>query len=286
MPSAVPSYPEAAPAANRDELDDLFNYDAGIDDIFKNLNNETNPEAVNSGRKGNNADAGLGIDEEIKITKRRAPVAKLDESRLLSQAGIPRLRKISKDRLRFRGKGHEFSDMSRLLNVYQLWLDDLYPRAKFSDALAMVEKLGHTKRMQTMRREWINEAKPKLSVDVDENGGAAVNDSANSETVVAQGEEPQDREMTSTAQAETLTSEPIHQDATNREPSNRVAGMAEAPEEDELDALLAEDASVDPEAGTSIFGTADTRPERRLAPLNVDEFEDEMEAMDGLDDVW
>ncbi|KAK5002982.1 hypothetical protein LTR28_010732, partial [Elasticomyces elasticus] len=138
----------------------------------------------------------------------------------------------------------------------------------------------------TMRREWINEGKPKLSVDVDENGSAPVDDSTNSETVVAQGEEPQDRGMTPTAQAETLTSEPIHQDTTNGEPSICVAGMAEAPEEDELDALLAEDASVDPEAGTSIFGTGDTRPERRPAPLGVDEFEDEMEAMDGLDDMW
>lgn len=51
--------------------------------------------------------------------------------------------------------------MARLLNVYQLWLDDLYPRAKFADGLAIIEKLGHTKRMQTMRQEWINEGKPR-----------------------------------------------------------------------------------------------------------------------------
>jgi replication fork protection complex subunit Csm3/Swi3 len=55
----------------------------------------------------------------------------------------------------------KYSDIARLLNFYQLWLDDLYPRAKFADGLAIIEKLGHTKRMQTMRREWINEAKSK-----------------------------------------------------------------------------------------------------------------------------
>lgn len=49
--------------------------------------------------------------------------------------------------------------------MYQLWLDDLYPRAKFADALAIIEKLGHTKRMQTMRREWINEGKPPEGLD-------------------------------------------------------------------------------------------------------------------------
>ena len=55
--------------------------------------------------------------------------------------------------------------MARLLSVYQLWLDDLYPRAKFADGLAIIEKLGHTKRMQTMRREWIDEGKPRESLD-------------------------------------------------------------------------------------------------------------------------
>ena len=51
--------------------------------------------------------------------------------------------------------------MVRLLNTYQLWLDDLFPKAKFADGLAIIEKLGHTKRMQTMRREWIHEGKPR-----------------------------------------------------------------------------------------------------------------------------
>lgn len=51
--------------------------------------------------------------------------------------------------------------MGRLLNAFQLWLDDLYPRAKFADGLAIIEGLGHTKRMQTMRREWIQEENPR-----------------------------------------------------------------------------------------------------------------------------
>lgn len=54
----------------------------------------------------------------------------------------------------------QFSDMAHLLNFYQLWLDDLFPRAKFTDGLAMIEKLGHSKRIQVMRREWIEESRP------------------------------------------------------------------------------------------------------------------------------
>jgi replication fork protection complex subunit Csm3/Swi3 len=53
--------------------------------------------------------------------------------------------------------------MARLLNFYQLWLDDLFPRAKFADGLAMIEKLGHSKRVQIMRKEWIGEDKPTFT---------------------------------------------------------------------------------------------------------------------------
>lgn len=43
--------------------------------------------------------------------------------------------------------------------MYQLWLDDLFPKARFLDALSLVEKLGHKKTLQAMRMSWINESK-------------------------------------------------------------------------------------------------------------------------------
>ena len=55
----------------------------------------------------------------------------------------------------------QFSDASRLLKFYQLWLDDMFPRAKFSDGLAIIEKLGHSKRLQVMRKQWIEDEKPR-----------------------------------------------------------------------------------------------------------------------------
>lgn len=105
--------------------------------------------------------------------------------RLLSEKGIPRLRRKAGD-LKFKGKGHEvcnvnigrqqvlgranhetylfqFSDAARLLSFYQLWLDDLFPKARFIDALSMVEKAGHKKFLQAKRVEWINEGKPRAS---------------------------------------------------------------------------------------------------------------------------
>jgi replication fork protection complex subunit Csm3/Swi3 len=61
----------------------------------------------------------------------------------------------------------QYSDAAKLLAFYQLWLDDLFPKARFLDALAMVEKMGHKRQMQVARMEWINEGRPKSSFHED-----------------------------------------------------------------------------------------------------------------------
>ncbi|KAH8589711.1 replication fork protection component Swi3-domain-containing protein [Bisporella sp. PMI_857] len=162
--------PSGEPTVGGDEFDDLFDYDIDDqNDPFSdnyNLNNTNN--AAKDSRDKDTTGAALGIDEEVEVTRKpRAPRVKLDENRLLSDAGIPKLRKKAKHHLKFKGKGHEYSDCDRLLSFYQLWLDDLFPKAKFLDALNMVEKMGHKKRMQMMRMEWINEGKPRSSVHED-----------------------------------------------------------------------------------------------------------------------
>ncbi|EFR05534.1 chromosome segregation in meiosis protein 3 [Nannizzia gypsea CBS 118893] len=159
-------------AAN-DNVDDLFDYDAGLDDILREVEQDTRKTTeVGSSQDQQNPRKGiLGIDDELQVSRKRAPVAQLDEARqgnlLLSQDGIPKLRKMARKSLKIKGKGHEFSDAGRLLNFYRLWLDELYPRAKFADTLTIIEKLGHSKRIQVMRREWIDEGKPRSEVDDD-----------------------------------------------------------------------------------------------------------------------
>ncbi|OJJ76759.1 hypothetical protein ASPBRDRAFT_35916 [Aspergillus brasiliensis CBS 101740] len=147
-----------------DQDDALFDYDAGLESTLQDI-------AVDPRKDEPIAAPVLGLDEKVTVAKQRRFTVKLDEGRLLSQAGIPKLRSTAKSKLKFKGKGHEFSDAARLLNFYQLWLDDLFPRAKFADGLAMIEKLGHSKRLQTMRREWIDEEKPRLSAADSEHTG-------------------------------------------------------------------------------------------------------------------
>ncbi|KAI9745086.1 MAG: chromosome segregation in meiosis- protein [Claussenomyces sp. TS43310] len=287
----------SGPAAGGDDLDDLFDYDAGIDDPFRPI---TPPRAVtqkdSSTRNRAGAGAGLGIDEEVEVKKKpRVPRAKLDETRLLSYAGIPKLRNRAKD-LKFKGKGHEYSDAARLLSLYQLWLDDLFPKARFLDALAMVEKEGHKKRMQLIRMQWINEGQPQDIREESPPGGEKMQEGNNDNQ-----EQPTLRlapifETTSTERPKTpaanVTMQDNIYDATPRaaiaSSENRnnteiisIFGAGNKDDEpDDLDALLAE---AETDAGGSGNGVTSGA---RQAVAREPEFEDEMEAMAGIEDMW
>ena len=80
MPSAVNPNPRAAPP---DDMDDLFNYDATLDPSSSNEAREQhqqNPDGISAGL----VQPSLNMDEEIKVTRKRQPVAKLDEERFIS----------------------------------------------------------------------------------------------------------------------------------------------------------------------------------------------------------
>lgn len=72
----------ARSVAPADGLEGLFDYDVG--DVFRDVNTNmdvpSQPKAAARADE-NEIDTGLGIDEEIKVTKKRAPVPKLDENR-------------------------------------------------------------------------------------------------------------------------------------------------------------------------------------------------------------
>ncbi|KAF4550909.1 ATP-dependent RNA helicase-like protein 1 [Elsinoe fawcettii] len=250
MPSAVSPNSRAR---SPDDLDALFDGDIGLDEVRRStaMNTTTNEisSTVNRPETSN-------LDEEVVITKKRQPIAKLDEERILSVKGIPRLRTISK-KIRYKGKGHEFSDMSRLLNMYQLWLDELYPRAKFADGLAMIEKLGHKKRIQMERKQWIDEGKPKPQEDEElpeQDAEAHASERPTIELEIAH---------IAGTEADVISQQPLATgDVTSASDSQKPAHSA--PDEDELDALLA-----DAESSGMV---QDTRPPR-------DEFADDEEAM-------
>ena len=86
MPAAVPS--DVHPTVERDDLDDIFNYDAGIDATFNQpaQNWNAQDDANNNDSSRQQHDVPENIDEEVKVTKKRKPVAKLDEERYTSNS--------------------------------------------------------------------------------------------------------------------------------------------------------------------------------------------------------
>ena len=356
----------ATTAPDNEDLDDLFNYDVGIEDILNEASKTNDASSSNNQNKAaptkNTSDV-LGLDEEVVVEKKRKPTVKFDEARwdmgmfldmkwrlrtnfvcyrLLSAAGIPKLRKTAKQKLKFKGKGHEvwvgfsttaclfgnstidtnfpheqFSDAARLLNFYQLWLDDLFPRAKFADGLSMIEKLGHSKRIQVMRREWIDEGKPRLyNDDVQNNESNSTNANGPSTSLPDRTTNDASGEQQDTTQSgdsgTTLPSENVvssifgggsgvpRKSSTNDdldlfmtdEEDNNAAPKApevpEVPEEDDLDALLAEQESMEAESSRNPPATnnaSSTGPGAQRPP-DDDDFEDEMEAMAGMDNPW
>ncbi|KAF2803736.1 Swi3-domain-containing protein [Mytilinidion resinicola] len=254
--------PQSPPA---DDFDDLFLDDPAMEAAFREL--DANTAAQTSRRdttsKRNAVSADAAIDEEIKIVKKRQPIPKLDAPLLLSPAGIPKLRRISKDRLKFKGKGHEYSDVARLLNTYQLWLDDLYPRAKFADALTMIEKLGHSKQLQMMRKVWIEEGKPKTAVESEEDmdGDLPRNQSSNQVLPEAHSSVVVPRDQDSRSERAAVSSE--RQATVERD---------DVPDQDELDALLAEEEALIMKAESMMKPAprVPARPARPAAPLDDD----------------
>jgi replication fork protection complex subunit Csm3/Swi3 len=233
-------------------------------------------------------------------------------ARLLSQAGIPKLRRSAKEKLRFKGKGHEYTDAARLLNFYQLWLDDLYPRAKFSDGLAIIEKLGHLKRMQVMRKEWIDEGKPKRHAEEEEVSRPI---ERKQESAQPQGEEgPASMDMDQTEamdggrvmEEEERQAEVSHTNGTAAEGPVEPTGyksifgggggggsetksrgnelfVSDDEEEDDLEALLTEQAA---KPNLNRTGNTNKLDEQNERDTLHDNFDDDMEAMAEFDHPW
>ncbi|KAK1758130.1 replication fork protection component Swi3-domain-containing protein, partial [Echria macrotheca] len=263
MPSAT---------ANEDTNAFVDNYLEGWDDddpfrspspdAGKNTNgNEKNPKK----RKGD----ALGIDQEIEdVKKARVPRVKLDDKKLLSEKGIPKLRQMA-PRLKLKGKGHEFSDAARLLSFYQEWLDDLFPKATFLDALAMVEKTGHKLTMRSQRDAWIREFAPKSTAyDDDELRDTQPSVPKEPSRIAPIFDKP--ARASTPVQDDLFGGEDIYNATPRAKPTQRQS--EDVPEDEDLDALMAEnEASAPGVTFGSIFGGGPSKQPPRSSNMPDDE---------------
>ncbi|CCM04622.1 uncharacterized protein FIBRA_06806 [Fibroporia radiculosa] len=190
------------PPSNKAEIDAMFDSldDAAFEDLPAPLdlgalrrqedakNAKAFPEGtpldgVSGSTQGNLGD---GESKEEKGAKeKRKPLPKLDEARLLGPDGFPTLVKQVKN-FKPKGKGHEVTDLNRLLQVYQFWGHKMYPKMPFRDTVQRVEKLCHSKRMNVALSVWRDESKGlvngrKIDMPSDSDSGGSDGDEEDAE---------------------------------------------------------------------------------------------------------
>lgn len=173
--------------------------------------------------------------------------------------------------------------------MYQLWLDALYPRAKFGDGLAIIEKLGHTKRMQLLRRDWINESKVQATKNeaskYDQTPASPVEQRESEPSKVHLHKSNLTAESTSDGDPNAVRSSTVDHTSDWPRSQDPNEGLfvsenedGESLSEDDLDAIrIIEDTIEDPRTRKSIFGFPQTSPD--AIERSGAEFDEEMEVM-------
>ncbi|RKP08047.1 replication fork protection component Swi3-domain-containing protein [Thamnocephalis sphaerospora] len=114
--------------------------------------------------------------------RRAQPLPKLDAERLLSEEGLPLLKEQAR-KIRLAGKGHERSDLRKILSFYEKWAHQLYPRFGFEEFAMRAEAVCHTRRMQMALAAWRDEMRGSLDdthADAQEGESATVGQTAQS----------------------------------------------------------------------------------------------------------
>ncbi|CDH48911.1 predicted protein [Lichtheimia corymbifera JMRC:FSU:9682] len=136
-----------------DELDQLLldDYDGFNNNQQQEKTNDTFDPLAQSSPSGRNAPPAVG---------KRRPYKRLDADLLLSSKGLTRLR-YEAPSIKFQGKGYEDTDLRKLMDYYQMWAHNLYPRLQFSDFARAILKTTANPRVKAKLHEWQDEHREK-----------------------------------------------------------------------------------------------------------------------------
>lgn len=88
------------------------------------------------------------VDPTAIMTKTRRIQVKLTGEKLMDpNRGLDHLMKIGKSKIRISKRKSAYDNLNGIVQVYQLWAHQLYPKAKFRDFLKLTQQLGKTDRM-------------------------------------------------------------------------------------------------------------------------------------------
>ncbi|TFK30001.1 Swi3-domain-containing protein [Coprinopsis marcescibilis] len=154
-------------------MDDLMDNDTyeemnwgGIDEVEKRVTEKLKRSALLTPHQVMPSSSPPPEDSEDKAKKKgkadgdkpRKKVVTLNERLLIDPKGFPKLIQDMKG-FKPKGKGHEASDLNRLLQRYQFWTHQLHPKAPFRETVTKIEKLCHTRLLMSKLTTWKDESK-------------------------------------------------------------------------------------------------------------------------------
>lgn len=138
-------------AGNSDYEDD--------DDIVAHYENQGSdgerggPYEVEEATSDNETGVARKVDPSGTHVARRNPVPKLNTERLKGPNGVQTIEKYFEG-FKFYGKGHEKTDLDRIMKRLEHWSYRLFPKYHFDDFLARVEQLGTKKDLQVYLKKY------------------------------------------------------------------------------------------------------------------------------------
>src|SRR5277367_6250783 len=151
-------------------------------------------------------------------------------------------------------------------------MHDVFPKARFRDCIAMTEKVGHIAQLRVMRRQWIDESKPKKQMDEDDDldlDGIEVLDSIEREKAEEEGggSSGEQRDVEGTKERN-VEDEPLF--------------VEDDMSDFDMDELL----GTQKQTETTAVGETTSEGDGAAKSIEQDEFEDEMDAMKDIGDFF
>ncbi|KAL0071360.1 chromosome segregation in meiosis-related protein [Marasmius tenuissimus] len=176
------------------------------------------PRDLDDGAGTSGAAQKTGSKDKGGDKKEKKKPMRLDEGRLIGPTGFKDLLKETKH-FQVKGKGHEATDLNRLLQVYQFWTHRMYPKSQFGDTVERIEKICHSRRMNVFLSTLRDEAhgkKPDAEASDEEEDDQATDRAANGE-----GEDGAVTDASERAQYASSSPPPANQPPSSPEPSGR-----------------------------------------------------------------
>ena len=110
---------------------------------FNDPNGVQSDPTIPNGLDGSVADPTIADPTAIAAKKRR-PQVKLTAEKLLSDKGLPYVLKNAHKRIRISSRKNPYDNLSNIIQFYQLWAHELFPKAKFKDFMKICQTVGKT----------------------------------------------------------------------------------------------------------------------------------------------